>query len=67
MTYKEENEENVKKLSKKQKQEILDLMNEGKSVGDCMKKTNLELGTVCEVITQNIFQTHHLNRVANTK
>lgn len=49
----------VKELSREDRQQILDIMREGKTVGECCKAMNLELSVVCQVICDNIETLEH--------
>ena len=60
----EEIREAVAKMSKETKQDILDLLRKGKSVGEIRKQLNLPLMDVAEVIVQNISYVGFLNTEA---
>ncbi len=46
------------------KQKILDMLNEGKNIGQARQEVDLDLGVVCEIITQNIGNYQYLRRNA---
>lgn len=54
----------VAKIPREQKQKVLDLLREGKTIGVICEELNLELDIVCEIITQNIQDIHVLRREA---
>ena len=56
--------ERCSKLDVKIKQKILDLMWKGKTIGEVMKKLNLDLHLVSEVVLENISTYNYLNKDA---
>lgn len=52
----------VASLPRETKQKVLDLVHEGKTIGEVRKELNLELMVVCEIINQNIKEIHYLSR-----
>lgn len=52
----------IAKLSKETKQEVLDLMHQGKTVGDVCKMLKLDTMIVAEIISQNIGTISYLKR-----
>ena len=58
--YKIIREKKFNSLPKEKRQEILDLIREGLTIGEVRKKVNLDLDTVCIVITKNIESAHYL-------
>ena len=57
-------EKKIDKLPKETKQKVLDLMHEGKSVGDVGKILNLDTMIVAEIIIQNIGTVSYLKTEA---
>lgn len=55
-------EREIEKLPKETKQEVLDLMHQGKSVGDVCKMLKLDTMIVAEIICQNIGTIRYLKR-----
>lgn len=54
----------VEKIPKETRQRILDMLREGKTIGEICKELDLPLMDVCEVINQNIYCIHMLNKEA---
>ena len=54
----------IAKLPKEIRQKVLDLMNEGKTIGEVCETLNLETMTVSGIITQNIREIHVLRTEA---
>lgn len=52
----------ISKLSKETKQEVLDLMHQGKTVGDVCKILKLDTMIVATIISQNIGTISYLKR-----
>ena len=61
---KEEIERDVANIPKETKQKVLDLLREGKTVGEIREELNLDLMDTAEIITQNISCYHYLKPVA---
>ena len=57
--------EEAAKVPDETKQKFLDLLHEGKTIGEAYRACRLkELGVACEIITQNIGTHLYLNRKA---
>lgn len=64
LSYEEKNKAMALLVSKEDKQKILDLLHEGKSIGETREAVGLDLGVMCEIINQNIHHYGYLGKDA---
>lgn len=64
LTFAEKLKKEVDAIDISIKQKVIDLMNEGKTIGDACKKTGLETIVVCEIINRNLDEYKFLRKEA---
>jgi len=64
LSFQEKLDKKVGEVSLEIKQQILDLLHQGKTVGEVCKAVNLELLVVGEIIVRNIGEVHYLRKKA---
>lgn len=64
LSFTEKLQQKVDAVPQEKKQQLLDLLHEGKTIGQARDSVGLELIVAGEIITQNIVATHFLGREA---
>ena len=64
-SWKEQMQELCRTTPKKVKQKLLDLMHDGKSLGEASKECKIETGCACEILFENINHLEYLSKEAN--
>lgn len=65
LSFKEKLEKQVDEISIETKQKVLDILHEGKTIGEACKATGLETVVVGEIIMRNIKEYRYLSREAH--